>query len=118
LEAAVFARSYAPENDKDKLIAELQRTNRELTFVVQGYEELKAIKQDIERGWKGKVEILEQELQGRKEWVREVLKELEKEKLVSSPSPVYPDFLNPILLAVTRQVGGRETSFNRIRDRH
>jgi len=89
LEAALSARPLlppdAPEDDKDKLIAELQRTNRELTFVVQGYEEnlgepLRAAKEDVEKEWKAKVEILEQELEGSKEWVKEVLKELEKEK--------------------------------------
>jgi centromeric protein E len=78
----------APEEDKDKLIAELQRTNRELTFAVQGYEEnlgepLRAVKEDVEKEWRGKVESLEQELDGSRAWVIEVLKELEKEKQVS-----------------------------------
>ena len=107
LEAALSARPLlppdAPEDDKDKLIAELQRTNRELTFVVQGYEEnlgepLRAVKEDVEKEWKAKVEILEQELEGSKEWVKEVLKELEKEKQVSSSNLVYRNILNLILI--------------------
>jgi len=91
LEAALSARPLlppdAPEDDKDKLIAELQRANRELTLVIQGYEEnlgepLRAVKEDVEKEWKGKVESLEKELEGNKEWVREVLKEFEREKQV------------------------------------
>lgn len=89
LEAALAARPLlpqdAPEDDKDRVIADLQRTNRELTFAVQGYEEnlgepLRAVKEDVEKEWIGKVESLEKELEGSREWVKEVLKELEKEK--------------------------------------
>jgi centromeric protein E len=91
LEAALSARPLlppdAPEDEKDKLIAELQRANRELNLVVQGYEAnlgepLRAVKEDVEKEWKAKVEALEQELENEKEWVKEVVKELEKEKQV------------------------------------
>lgn len=56
-------------------------------MVVQGYESnlgepLRAVKEDVEKEWKGKVETLEKELEGNKEWVKEVLRELEREKLV------------------------------------
>lgn len=43
---------------------------------------MRAVKEDVEKEWKGKVETLEKELEGNKEWVKEVLRELEKEKLV------------------------------------
>ncbi|CAG8656461.1 5351_t:CDS:2, partial [Acaulospora colombiana] len=89
LEATLSARPLlppdAPEDEKDKLIAELQRTNRELSLTVQGYEAhlgepLRAVKEDVEKEWKEKVELLEKELGSNKEWVKEIVKELEREK--------------------------------------
>jgi centromeric protein E len=93
LEAALSARPPLPhdatEDEKDKLIAELQRTNRELNLAVQGYEShlgepLRVVKEDVEKEWKEKLDLLERELESNKEWVREVVKELEKEKQVGS----------------------------------
>ncbi|KAG8761357.1 Kinesin-like protein kip2 [Serendipita sp. 396] len=91
LEAALSARPLLPadaaEDDKDKLIAELQRANRELTFAVQGYEEnlgepLRQVKEDVEKEWKGVVERLEKELRESKGWAKELISDLEKEKQV------------------------------------
>lgn len=91
LEAALAARpalgSDAPETEKDKLIAELQQTNRELTIVVQGYEAnagepLVAVKEDVEKEWIDKLNALEHQLEESKSWAKEMTKELESEKRV------------------------------------
>jgi len=58
---------------------------RELEMVNTRYEEnlgspLRAVKEDVEREWKGRVEALEEKAKERDEYVRECEKGLEKEK--------------------------------------
>ncbi|KXN83382.1 hypothetical protein AN958_01519 [Leucoagaricus sp. SymC.cos] len=91
LEAALVARppldASAPESEKDKLIAEQSKTIKELEIVVRGYEDnlgepLRAVKEDVEKEWKDK---LEEEVRKRKEkerWADELVKQLEKEKKI------------------------------------
>ncbi|TEB23012.1 kinesin-domain-containing protein [Coprinellus micaceus] len=75
----------APEEEKAKMIAEQAKTIRELEIVVAGYEQnlgepLRAVKEDVEREWKVK---LDEEIRKREEkdkWAEELVKELEKEK--------------------------------------
>ncbi|KDQ21013.1 hypothetical protein BOTBODRAFT_41005 [Botryobasidium botryosum FD-172 SS1] len=75
----------APEYEKDAKILELQKMLRELEMVNTRYEEnlgspLRAVKEDVEKEWKGRVEALEEEARERDEYVRECEKGLEKEK--------------------------------------
>ncbi|KAF9240174.1 P-loop containing nucleoside triphosphate hydrolase protein [Melanogaster broomeanus] len=91
LEAALLARPElppdAPETEKDKLIAEQQKTIRELEIVVSGYEDnlgepLRQVREDVEREWEGR---LAEEVKRREEkevWAAELVKQLEKEKKV------------------------------------
>ncbi|KAF9012770.1 P-loop containing nucleoside triphosphate hydrolase protein [Cyathus striatus] len=87
LEAALIARPpllpTAPRSEKDKLIAEQDKTIRELEIVVRGYEEnlgepLRKIKEDVEREWKEKFdeEVRKKE---KERLAEEVVKQLEKE---------------------------------------
>ncbi|EPQ50948.1 kinesin-domain-containing protein [Gloeophyllum trabeum ATCC 11539] len=89
LEAALLARPElppdAPEDSKDKLIAEQAKTIRELEIVVAGYEDnlgepLRAVREDVEQEWSVK---LEKEVKLRKEkeaWAEELVRQLEKER--------------------------------------
>ena len=91
LEASLIARpplpSSASDNEKDKLISEQGKTIRELEIAIRGYEDnlgepLRAVREDVEKEWVGKVE---EEVKKRKEseqWAAEVVKQLEKEKQV------------------------------------
>ncbi|THH07214.1 hypothetical protein EW145_g3540 [Phellinidium pouzarii] len=89
LEAALLARpalpADAPDNEKDKLIAEQTKTIRELEIVVRGYEDnlgepLRAVKEDVEHEWSEKLAV-EQALRTEKEaWAEELMRQLEKEK--------------------------------------
>jgi centromeric protein E len=89
LEAALVARplidTSAPENEKDRLVAEQTKTIRELEIVVKGYEEnlgepLRAVREDVETEWKDKLyeEVTKREEKER--WADELVKQLEKEK--------------------------------------
>lgn len=91
LEAALLARpplpADAPEAEKDKLIAEQAKTIRELEIVVRGYEDnlgepLRAVREDVEREWEGKVEEEKKKREESELWARELERELEKEKKV------------------------------------
>lgn len=62
---------------------------RELEMVNARYEEnlgspLRAVKEDVEKEWKGRVEALEKKAKEKDEYVRECEKALEKEKQVTS----------------------------------
>ncbi|KAB5588892.1 hypothetical protein CTheo_7668 [Ceratobasidium theobromae] len=89
LEAALAQRpllpSDAPESDKDRLIADLNRTVRELEIVTRGYEEnlgapLRQVKEDVEREWMVKVQEKERELEEKEAFIAECQRALEKEK--------------------------------------
>ncbi|TDL20830.1 kinesin-domain-containing protein [Rickenella mellea] len=89
LEAALLARPElppdAPESEKDRVLAEQTKTIRELEIVVRGYEEnlgepLRAVREDVEREWAGRLEK-EMRLRVEKEaWAEELVRQLEKEK--------------------------------------
>ncbi|KAF9458828.1 kinesin-domain-containing protein [Collybia nuda] len=89
LEAALDARpplpTTAPENEKDKLIQEQGKTIRELEIVVRGYEEnlgepLRAVREDVEKEWKEKLEVEVKKREEKERWAEELVKQLEKEK--------------------------------------
>lgn len=89
LEATLVSRppidAGAPESEKDRLITEQAKTIKELEIVVKGYEEnlgepLRAVKEDVEKEWKDK---LDEEIRKREEkerWADELVRQLEKEK--------------------------------------
>ncbi|KAI0310930.1 P-loop containing nucleoside triphosphate hydrolase protein [Amylostereum chailletii] len=89
LEAALLARPAippdAPEGEKDRLLADQARTIHELELAVRGYEDnlgapLRAVREDVEREWEGKVEA-ERKIRLEKEaYTEELVKQLEKEK--------------------------------------
>lgn len=89
LEAALVARppldASAPESEKDKLIMEQAKTIKELEIVVKGYEEnlgepLRAVKEDVEKEWKDKLEAEMKKREEKERWADELVKQLEKEK--------------------------------------
>ncbi|KAG5640776.1 hypothetical protein DXG03_007236 [Asterophora parasitica] len=91
LEAALDARpplpASAPENEKDRLIQEQSKTIRELEIVVRGYEEnlgepLRAVREDVEKEWEGKVAEEVRKREEKERWAGELVKQLEKEKKV------------------------------------
>lgn len=69
------------------MIQDQAKTIRELEIVVRGYEDnlgepLRAVREDVEKEWMGK---LDEEIQKREEkerWATELVKQLEKEKKV------------------------------------
>jgi centromeric protein E len=91
LEAALDSRPAlppdAPESDKDRLMVEQARTIKELEIVVRGYEDnlgepLRAVREDVEKEWKTKLEA-ERKMREEKElWANELVKQLEREKQV------------------------------------
>jgi centromeric protein E len=91
LEATLLARpalaASAPEEEKDRMIAEQGRTIRELEIVVRGYEEnlgepLRQVREDVEREWEGVVERERRAREEKEAWAGELVKQLEKEKKV------------------------------------
>ncbi|KAH7338091.1 kinesin motor domain-containing protein [Rhizoctonia solani] len=93
LEAALAQRpllpSDAPESDKDRLIADLSRTVRELEIVTKGYEDnlgapLRQVREDVEREWSVKLEEKERELEEKQAFIEEFQRALQKEKQVSN----------------------------------
>lgn len=84
----------APEHEKDKLISEQTKTIRELEIVVRGYEEnlgepLRAVKEDVEKEWIGRVEKEMKMKQEKEAWAAELMKQLEKENQVSILLVIY-----------------------------
>ncbi|KAF8695703.1 Kinesin protein, partial [Rhizoctonia solani] len=89
LEAALSQRpllpSDAPESDKDRLIADLSRTVRELEIVTKGYEDnlgapLRQVREDVEREWSVKLEDKERELKEKLAFIQECQIALQREK--------------------------------------
>lgn len=92
LEAALVARpalpADAPDGEKNRLIADQARTIRELEIVVRGYEDnlgapLRAVREDVEREWEGRVEDEKRRREEKEAWANELVRQLEKEKKVS-----------------------------------
>jgi centromeric protein E len=93
LEAALAQRpllpSDAPESDKDRLIADLSRTVRELEIVTKGYEDnlgapLRQVREDVEREWSAKLEEKERILEEKLAFLDECQRALQKEKHVKT----------------------------------
>ena len=89
LEAALLARPElppdAPEMEKDKLIADQQKSIRELEIVVRGYEDnlgepLRQVREDVEREWEGRLAAEVKRREEKEVWATELVKQLEKEK--------------------------------------
>ncbi|KAJ7761484.1 kinesin-like protein [Mycena maculata] len=89
LEATLLARPAlppsAPEDEKDRLIAEQGRAIRELEIVVRGYEEnlgepLRAVREDVEKEWQGKLDAERRVVEEKEAWAAELVRQLEKEK--------------------------------------
>lgn len=79
--------SDAPESDKDRLIADLSRTVRELEIVTRGYEDnlgapLRQVREDVEKEWIAKVQEKERELEEKEAFIEECRRALEKGKQV------------------------------------
>jgi centromeric protein E len=91
LEEALLARPElppdAPESEKDRLLAEQARNIRELEMVIKGYEDnlgspLRAVREDVEREWSGRLAAEETRRKETDEWAAELAHALEKEKKV------------------------------------
>ncbi|KAH9991250.1 P-loop containing nucleoside triphosphate hydrolase protein [Russula vinacea] len=89
LEASLLARPElppdAPENEKDRLLGEQARNIRELEMVVKGYEDnlgapLRAVREDVEREWSGRLAAEEAKRKEAEEWATELTHALEREK--------------------------------------
>ncbi|KAF8125154.1 P-loop containing nucleoside triphosphate hydrolase protein [Boletus edulis] len=89
LEAALLARPElppdAPETEKDKLIADQQKSIRELEIVVRGYEDnlgepLRQVREDVEREWESRLAVEVKRREEREAWAAELVKQLDKEK--------------------------------------
>lgn len=107
--------SSASENEKDKLISEQAKTIRELEIAIRGYEDnlgepLRAVREDVEKEWVGKVE---EEVKKRKEserWAAEVVKQLEREKQVRALAFYYLFHLSNVVWCVGETEAGRRTT--------
>jgi centromeric protein E len=77
----------APESEKDRLLAEQARNIRELEMVIKGYEDnlgspLRAVREDVEREWAGRLAAEEAKRKEADEWATELAHALDKEKKV------------------------------------
>lgn len=91
LEAALDSRPAlppdAPESDKDRLMVEQARTIKELEIVIRGYEDnlgepLRAVREDVEKEWKTKLEAERKVKEEKELWANELVRQLEREKQV------------------------------------
>ncbi|KAG0708445.1 P-loop containing nucleoside triphosphate hydrolase protein [Suillus ampliporus] len=89
LEAALLSRSELPPNasepEKDKPIIEQAKTVLELEIVVRGYEDnlgepLRAVREDVEKEWVGKLEEEVKKREDKEAWAAELVRQLEKEQ--------------------------------------
>ncbi|KAI6138788.1 P-loop containing nucleoside triphosphate hydrolase protein [Pisolithus tinctorius] len=70
---------------QDKLIADQQKTIRELEIVVRGYEDnlgepLRQVKEDVEREWGERLQAEVRKREEKEAWATELVRQLEKEK--------------------------------------
>ncbi|KAL1749329.1 kinesin protein [Schizophyllum fasciatum] len=89
LETALTSRpplpADAPDDEKDKLILQLTKDNRELNVVVKGYENnlgepLRAVREDVEREWQGKLDMEIQRRLDVERWSEELVRQLDRER--------------------------------------
>ncbi|KAL1716787.1 kinesin protein [Schizophyllum commune] len=89
LETALTSRpplpADAPDDEKDKLILKLTNENRELNIVVKGYENnlgepLRAVREDVEREWQGKLDMEIQRRLDVERWSEELVRQLDRER--------------------------------------
>jgi len=79
--------SDATDEDKDKLLVEQAKTIKELEMVIRGYEDnlgepLRAVREDVEKEWKGRVDVERKMREEKEEWGNELVRQLEREKQV------------------------------------
>lgn len=103
------------------MIADQVKTIKELEMVVKGYESnlgepLRAVREDVEREWKVKVNDEIKKREEKERWAEELVKQLEKEKQVLLFMSSF--FLSPtdIVLADAHQSGGPSPCVDGIRD--
>ncbi|KAF8527599.1 kinesin-domain-containing protein [Hysterangium stoloniferum] len=91
LEAALDSRpeisADAPDSDKDRMLVDQARTIKELELVIRGYEDnlgepLRAVREDVEKEWKIKVDTERKTREEKEEWANELVRQLEREKQV------------------------------------
>ncbi|TRM55301.1 kinesin protein [Schizophyllum amplum] len=75
----------APEEEKDRLIMQMTKENRELNVVVKGYEDslgepLRAVREDVEREWQGKLDMEIQRRLDVERWSEELVRQLDRER--------------------------------------
>ncbi|QRV78359.1 kinesin motor domain protein [Ceratobasidium sp. AG-Ba] len=89
LEAALAQRPLlptdAPDSEKDRLIADLSKTVRELEIVTRGYEDnlgppLRQVREDVEQEWLEKFQEMERQVKEKEAFIEECQKALEKER--------------------------------------
>ncbi|KAL1663619.1 P-loop containing nucleoside triphosphate hydrolase protein [Schizophyllum commune] len=89
LETALTSRpplpADAPDDEKDKLILKLTNENRELNIVVKGYENnlgepLRAVREDVEREWQGKLDMEIQRRLDVERWSEELVRQLDRQR--------------------------------------
>jgi centromeric protein E len=111
LEAALLARPElppdAPESEKDRLLGEQARNIRELEMVVKGYEDnlgapLRAVREDVEREWSGRLEAEEAKRKEAEEWAAELARALEKEKKVRAHHVFFARLIRLMMVLVIR----------------
>jgi hypothetical protein len=104
LEAALDSRPAlppdAPESDKDRLMMEQARTIKELEIVLRGYEDnlgepLRAVREDVEKEWKTKLEVERKSKEEKELWGNELVRQLEREKQVCCVPSIR--LLSPLL---------------------
>jgi centromeric protein E len=91
----------APEDDKDRLIADQARTIRELEVVVAGYENhlgepLRQVKEDVESEWAEKVEAEVRLREEKEAWAEILVQQLEKEKRVRRSGRICVDLMSSL----------------------
>ena len=76
------------------MISEQAKTIRELEIAIRGYEDnlgepLRAVREDVEKEWVGKVEDEVKKRKESEQWAAEVVKQLEREKQVRTVWLLY-----------------------------
>jgi centromeric protein E len=69
------------------MLVDQARTIKELEFVIRGYEDnlgepLRAVREDVEKEWKSKVDAERKARDEKEEWANELVRQLDREKQV------------------------------------
>jgi hypothetical protein len=113
------------------LLGEQSRNIRELEMVVKGYEDnlgapLRAVREDVEREWSGRLAAEEAKRKEAEEWATELTRALEKEKKVglrafyphfkSKPKPDDDGWWCGVIMIGTATAGRRTSCARGVRD--